>query len=101
MLALGVLPARQLGDLNEVAASVVQLGDGRARYLGRLLGELDAARFDALVLAFNVVGKEHDCGLAPLEYGLLVGLGRRVAVERKLKLGSVRLVRRGHGQPAK
>ena len=61
------LPARQLGDLNEVAARVVQLGDGRAGYLGRRHGELGAARFDALVVALDVVGVEHDRGPALLE----------------------------------
>ena len=60
-----------------------------------------AARLDALVVALDVVGEEHDRGLALLEHGLLVGLGRRVVVERELQLGSVRLVGRGHGQPAK
>src|ERR1700722_6641199 len=94
------LPARQLGDLNEVAARVVQLGDGRAGYLGRRFGELGAARFDPLIVALDVVGKKHDRGLVLLKYGLLVGLGRRVVIERELQLGSVRLVGRGHGQPA-
>src|ERR1700687_2837794 len=73
-------PARQLGDLNEVAAGVVQLGDGRAGHLGRRHGELGAARLDALVVALDVVGEEHHRGLALLEYGLLVGLGGRVVV---------------------
>ena len=64
------------------------------------IGELGAARLDALVVALDVVGEEHDRGLALLEHGLLVGLGRRVVVERELQLGPVGLFRRGHGQPA-
>ena len=92
MLPNGRPTSAQLGYLNEVAAGVVQLGDCRASYLGRRHGELGAARFDALVVALDVVGIEHDRGLALLEYGLLVGLGRRIVVERELQLGSVRLV---------
>ena len=71
------LPARQLGDLNEIAAGVVQLGDGRARHLGRRHREFGAARFDALAVAFDVVSEEHRRGLALLEHFLLIGLGRR------------------------
>src|SRR5580704_7290371 len=62
------LPACQLGELNEVAAGVVQLGDGRAGYLGRRHLEF-GERFDALVVALDVVGEEHDRGLPLLEYG--------------------------------
>src|SRR5215217_1491598 len=96
-----VLPARQLDDLNEVAAGVVQHCDGRAGHVGRRHRELGAARFDALVFALDVVGVEHGRRLALREYGLLVGFGRRIVVERELHLGSVRLFGRGHGQPAK
>jgi hypothetical protein len=78
--------------LNEVAAGVVQLCDGRAGYLGRRHGELGAARFDALVVALDVGGEEYDRGLALLEYGLLIGLSCRVVVEGELQLGSVRLL---------
>src|SRR5262245_25960779 len=53
------LPACQLGDLDEVAASVVQLGDGRAGHLGWRHAELGAASFDALVVALDVIGVEH------------------------------------------
>ena len=87
------LPARQLGYLNEVAAGVVQLGDCRASYLGRRHGELGAARFDALVVALDVVGIEQDRGLALLDYGLLVGLGRRIVVERELQLQALNRAR--------
>src|SRR5262245_59527659 len=86
------LPARQLGNLNEVSAGVVQLGDGRARDLGWRHGELAATRFDALAIALDVIGKKHGRGLGLLEYGLLVDPGRRVVVERELQLGSVRVL---------
>src|SRR6516165_3587466 len=43
------LPARQLGNLDVVAAGVVQLGDGRTGHLDRRHDELGAAGFDALV----------------------------------------------------
>ena len=59
------LPARQLRDLNEVAAGVVQLGDGRTGHRGRRHGELGAARFDALAVAVDVVGEEHSSQAAP------------------------------------
>src|SRR5262249_1190210 len=75
MLETPALPARQLGNLNEVAAGVVELGDDRAGDFGRRHGEGGAARFDALVVALDVVSKEHDRGLALLEKGMLVGLG--------------------------
>src|SRR5262249_46053930 len=52
------LPARQLGNLNEVTAGVVQLGDGRAGHFGRRHGELGVARFDAFVVALDVIGVE-------------------------------------------
>src|SRR5262245_57395731 len=76
-----LLPALQLGDLDDVAASVVHLGDGRSRHLGRRHDEGAAARADRLVVALDVVGEEHDRGPALLEQGLLVGLRRRVVVE--------------------
>jgi hypothetical protein len=85
-------PACQLGDLNEIAARIIQSGDGRAGYLGRRHSELRAARFHALVVVLDVIGIEHDRGLTLLEYSLLIGLGRRVVVERELQLGSARLV---------
>src|ERR1700735_1388589 len=83
------LPTRQLSDLNEVAASVVELGDGRAGDLGRRHLEFTAALLDALVVTLDVVGEEHDCRLALLEQGLLIRIGRRVVVERELQVGSV------------
>src|SRR5262245_1215929 len=88
-----ILPARKLGDLNEVATSVVHLGDGRAGHLGWRHGEVDAARLNSLVVTLDVIGEEHSRGLALLEHGLLVGLGRRVVVERQLQFGSVWVLR--------
>ena len=55
-------------------------------------GELGAARFHALVIGLHVVGEEHGRGLALLEHRLLVGLGRRVVVERQLQLRAVRVL---------
>src|SRR5262245_39251698 len=56
------LPARQLGNLNEVAAGVVQLGDGRARHLGWRHGELAATRFDALAVTLTSSDKNMAAG---------------------------------------
>ena len=50
------------------------------------------ARRDALVVGLQVVGVEHRRGLALLEHRLLVGLGRRIVVERQLQLGAIRLL---------
>jgi hypothetical protein len=74
---LNARPARQLDDLNEVAAGVVQLGDGRAGHFGRRHGELGTARCDALVIALDVVGVEHGRGPALLEHGRSPALERR------------------------
>jgi len=67
-----------LGDLDHVPAGVVQLGDGRAGHLGGRHSEVGAPRLDALVVGLDVVGEEHDGGLALLEESLLVGLGCRI-----------------------
>src|SRR5207247_672400 len=42
------LPALQLHELDQVAAGVAQLGDGRASHLGRRHLEFGATSFDAL-----------------------------------------------------
>src|SRR6202048_957769 len=78
------LKACQLGDLNDIAAGVVQHGDLGGRHVRWWHGELGAARFHALVIGLHVVGVEHGRGLALLEHGLLVGFDRRVVVERQL-----------------
>ena len=46
------LPARQLGELDKVATSVVHLRDGRAGHLGRRHGESGTTRLDALMTNF-------------------------------------------------
>jgi len=48
--------------------------------------------FITLVIGLHVVGEEHGRGLALLEHCLLVGFGRRVAVERQLQLRAVRVL---------
>src|SRR5262245_58565489 len=61
------LMACQLGELNEVAASVIEHRDGRGGHLGGRHRELGAASREPLVVAFDVVGVEHGRGLALLE----------------------------------
>src|SRR5215471_20956164 len=94
------LIAFQLGELNEVAAGVVQHRNGRAGHVGGRHRELGAAGLDPLVVALDVVGEKHGRGLALLKQRLLIRFGRGVAVERQLQLSAVRLLGRGHGQPA-
>src|SRR5689334_3274411 len=85
------LPTCQLRDLNKVAASIVQLGNGRARHFCRRHAELGSARLDALIISSHVVAEEHGRRLALLEHCLLVGFGGRVVAGRKLQLSSFRL----------
>src|SRR5207253_676658 len=49
----------QLGELNAVAAGVVQHRNGRAGHVGGRHGELGTAALDSLVVDFDVVGVEH------------------------------------------
>src|SRR5216684_4082345 len=93
--------ACQLGQLNQVAAGVLQHRNGRAGHLGGRHRELGAAGFDPLVVALDVVGEEHGRGLALLKDRLLIRFGWGVVVQRKLQFRAVRLLGRGHGQPAK
>src|SRR5579863_3250790 len=92
--------SRQLGELNEVSTGVVQHRDGRERHIGGRHRERSAAGLDPLVVALDVVGVEHGRGLALLKYRVLIRFGRGVVVQRQLQLGAVRLLGRGHGQPA-
>src|SRR5262249_55860852 len=94
------LPARELGDLNAVAAGVVDHGDGRAGDGGGRLGGFSAMRLDALVFSLHVVSKEIGRRLILLKQGLLVRLGCRTVIQRQLQLCSLRLLGRGDGQPA-
>src|SRR5207302_4024786 len=91
--------ACQLRELNEVAASVLQHGNGRAGHVGGRHRELGAAGLDPLVVALDVVGEEHGRGLALLKYRLLIRFGRGVVVQRQLQLSAVRLLGRCYGQP--
>src|SRR5579863_8840420 len=92
--------ARQLGELNEVAAGVLQHRNGRAGHIGGRHGELGAVGLDPLVVALDVVGEEHCGGLALLKNRLLIRLGGGVRVQRQLQLRALRLLGRRHGQPA-
>src|SRR5712691_10489044 len=93
--------ACQLGELNEVAAGVVQHRNRRGGHVGGRHRELGAAGLDPLVVALDVVGEKHGRGLALLKHRLLIRFGRGVVVQRQLQLSAVRLLGRGHGQPAK
>src|SRR5437763_12910247 len=92
--------ACQLGELNEVAAGVFQHRNGRGGYVGGRHRELGAAGLDPLVVALDVVGEEHGRGLALLKHRLLIRFGCGVVVQRQLQLSAVRLLGRGHSQPA-
>ena len=61
------LVACQLYELNEVAAGVLQDGDGRAGHVGGRHRKLGAAGLDPLVVALDVVGEEHGRGLILLK----------------------------------
>src|SRR3984957_623947 len=91
--------ACQLGELNEIAAGVVQHRNGRAGPVGGRHRELGAASLDPLVVPLDVVGVEHGRGLALLKDRLLIRFGRRVIVERELQLRALRLLGRGQGHP--
>src|SRR5579872_2303674 len=95
------LIACQLGELNEVAAGVLQHRNGRAGHVGGRHRELGAAGLDPLVVALDVIGVKHGRGLALLKLRLLIRFGRGVVVQGQLQLSTVRLLGRGHGQPAK
>src|SRR5262249_24695852 len=98
---LPVLIVCQLGELNEVAAGVVQPRNGRAGHVGGRHRELGATGLDPLVVVVDVGGEEHGRGLALLKHRLLIRFGRGVVVQHQLQLSAVRLLRRGHGHPAK
>src|ERR1700733_8154420 len=95
-----VLPALQLRELNEVAASVVQHCNARRGHVGGRHCEHGAAGLDPLVVALDVVGEEHGRGLVLLKHRLLIRFGCGVAVQRQLQLGAVRLLGRADSQPA-
>src|ERR1039457_462268 len=92
--------ACQLGQLNEVAAGVVQHRNDRGGHVGGRHRELGAAGLDPLIVALDVVGEKHGRGLALLKDRLLIRFGRGVVVQRQLQLSAGRLLGRRHGQPA-
>src|SRR5713226_9551098 len=55
--------ACQLGQLNQVAAGVLQHRNGRAGHVGGRHRELGATALDPLVVALDVVGEEHGRGV--------------------------------------
>src|SRR5216684_3995820 len=91
--------AVQLRDLDQVAAGVIRLGDGRAGHLCWRHLEFGGV-FHPFVVALDVIRVEHGRGLALLEERLLVGLGRGVVVALEMQLGAIRLFRRRHSEPA-
>src|SRR5882724_11435790 len=86
------LPACQLSELNEIATGVVQHRNGRAGHVLGRHGELGAAALDPLVVALDVIGEEHNRGLALLKDRLLIRFGCGVVVPRQLQLSAVRLL---------
>src|SRR3954469_20949654 len=87
------------GDLDEVAARVVEHGGGDRAHGRRRLGEADAERDQTLVLGDDVVGGErrerdaigHEC--------FLEGSGGGVLVRLEDELHAVTVIGRHHGQP--
>src|ERR1700687_2042695 len=75
--------ACQLGQLNQVAAGVLQHRNGRAGHVGGRHRKLGAARLDPLVVALDVVGTEHGRRLALLKDRLLIRFCRGVVVQRE------------------
>src|SRR5713101_2896848 len=92
--------ACQLGELNEVAAGVLQHRNNRGSHVGGRHRELGAASLDPLIIALDVVREEHCGGLALLKHRLLIRFGCGGVVQRQLQLSAVRLLGRGHRQPA-
>src|SRR5260370_9703499 len=91
--------AVQLSDLDQVAAGVIRLGDGRACHLCWRHLEFGGV-FHPFVVALDAIRVEHGRGLALLEERLLVVLGPAVVVALEMHLGAIRLFRRRHCEPA-
>jgi len=66
----GSLPV-QLGDLDDITAAIVELGDGRAGNIGRFHAERHALGPDGIAIGLDVIGEELDGRLALLERRLL------------------------------
>src|SRR6266568_497505 len=92
--------ACQLGELNQVAAGVLQHRNGRAGHVGGRHRKLGAAALDPLVVALDVIGEEHGRRLALLKYRLLIRFGCGIVVQRQLQFSAIWLLGRDHGQPA-
>ena len=66
----------RLTDLDEVAAGVVEDGDGRGAHWGRFGFEGDAELFQSLELFLGVLHGKGGVGDTGIEEGFLVTLGR-------------------------
>ena len=90
---------RQLRELNQVAARVVQHRNGRCGDIGRRHRELAAASLDPGVVPFDIIGVEHHRRLMLIENRPLISAGRRIAVLRQLQLSAVGLFGGSDSQP--
>ena len=88
-----------LRDLDEVAAGVVEHGDGDRAHLDGLHREPHAEPPEPRRLGDDVVHGERRAGDAVADQRRLVGLGGRVGVGLEQQLGAVRIVGRDHRQP--
>src|SRR5918912_1119527 len=89
-----VRPAGGGGDLNEVAAGVVEDGGGDRTHGGGLLGEADAESAQALELRAHVLYGERREGDTVAHQRLLEGPGGGVCIRLQHELGAVRVVGR-------
>src|SRR5690348_1069665 len=94
------LPAFQFRDLHQVAAGILQYGDLGRGDVGWRHCKFSPARFHSLVIGLQVVSEKHDCWLVLLKNRLLIRFRRRIVVERQLQFRAVRILLRGHCQPA-
>src|SRR5437763_608534 len=84
--------ACKLGELNEIAAGVLQHGDLGGCHVCWWHGELGAARFHTFVIGLYVVGVEHGRGLVLLKQRLLIRLRCGTVVQCQLQLRAIRLL---------
>ena len=93
-------PSAQLRYLDQIAASVVQYGDGRTRDFCRRHREDDPDFFQSLVFLPGVVDEECRRADALLMQRLLVGLGGGIVVRLEDQLCSLWRRWRDNGQPS-
>src|SRR5262245_34634101 len=85
-----------LGDLDQVAAGVIEHGGNHRSELKWFLGESHAELPQAFELMMYVVHAERGEGNPVLEQGLFEWLRRRVGVRLKQQLRARRFLRRDH-----